>query len=184
MKILTWWRIGKNKAHTKTFHASVHNFGTLGSQLLLLCILPQQHLIEEITFSVKWMGPAGRSWSHLTYLRECPSLFFFVVKDMTMFVVDKRLLICRTTPAPTSITHFSSPTCCLFHFPSLPYPPLACVVRAMLHPPTLAKPLVDRLKMDEQPGQQSSPLSCWGLIPVSASVSSPYTKHNPSSFTS
>lgn len=109
---------------------------------------------------------------------------FFLVKDMTVFVVDKRLFICQTTPAPTSITHFSSPTYGLFNFPSLPYPSLACVVRAEQHHPTTDKPLVDRLKMHEQPGQQSSLLSCWGLIPVSASMSSPYTKHNPGSFTS
>lgn len=53
---------------------------------------------------------------------------FFLVKDMRMFVVDERLLICQTTPASTSITHFSSPTYRLFNFPSLPYPSLACVV--------------------------------------------------------
>lgn len=28
------------------------------------------------------------------------------VKDMTMFVMDERILICQTTPAPTIITHF------------------------------------------------------------------------------
>lgn len=57
---------------------------------------------------------------------------FFLVKDMRMFVVDERLLICQTTPASSihqhSITHFSSPTYSLFNFPSLPYPSLACVV--------------------------------------------------------
>lgn len=81
----------------------------------------------------------------MTYLREYPSLIF--VKDMTMFAVDKRRFICQTTPAPPSITRSSSPTYRLFGSPTLPYPPLACAVRAVQHPPQrLQSPLLTASK--------------------------------------